>query len=226
VDASVSPECQDASAVLYRLPLGAGGRSVRINGQAFEALAARREGCAVRELYHSALEVRLGATRFVIEMAPVWSGHAAELGVVAEGPVGARWLGRFAAFRYEVRCWRRGVIDDSHEAVASPRLIGQDAGRARLLVRLVPLVPVLTWGRDELRLGEMWNSNSLISWLLARSDHPAGQIDCPPGGRAPGWSAGLRLAQESPGVSSRPPAFRSSGPAGPHTTRRPRPRRR
>jgi hypothetical protein len=25
------------------------------------------------------------------------------------------------------------------------------------------------WGRDELGAGEMWNSNSLISWLIARS---------------------------------------------------------
>ena len=25
------------------------------------------------------------------------------------------------------------------------------------------------WGRDEFKVGEMWNSNSVISWLLERS---------------------------------------------------------
>jgi hypothetical protein len=33
------------------------------------------------------------------------------------------------------------------------------------------LVVALTWGRDELGLCEMWNSNSIIAWLLLRSGH-------------------------------------------------------
>ena len=63
----------DHSAVdLYWLPLGAGGHFVRINGRAYETVAARmarRPACA---LYHSALEVRLDSERFVIEMAPIF----------------------------------------------------------------------------------------------------------------------------------------------------------
>ena len=44
---------------LYWLPLGAGGHSVRWNGRAFEAVAARLKHRSARDLYHSALEVRL-----------------------------------------------------------------------------------------------------------------------------------------------------------------------
>jgi hypothetical protein len=93
---------------LYWLPLGAGDNThcVHINGWIFELLSARLEHRERLELYHSALEVRLGADRFVIEMAPVWSTDAPDRGVVCGGPVGLRWLGRSRLFRYEVRCWR------------------------------------------------------------------------------------------------------------------------
>jgi len=40
----------------------------------------------------------------------------------------------------------------------------------------------------------MWNSNSLISWLLARSGHDMAVVRPPDDGRAPGWSAGLVVA--------------------------------
>ena len=85
----------DVSCVdLYGLPLGAGGQCVRLNGRVFEALVARREHRRAADLYHSALEVRLGRDRWVVEMAPVWNTPEPERGVVAEGPVGLRWLGR------------------------------------------------------------------------------------------------------------------------------------
>ncbi len=179
---------------LYWLPLGAGGRSVRLNGRAFEAIAARHEHRAAVDLYHSALEVRLGPTRYVIEMAPAWSGGGPDRGVMREGPVCARWLGRSVLFRYEVRRRREGSIPDVEEAVDSPRELSADAAVARRLLDLVPAVPSLTWGRDEIGAGEMWNSNSLTSWLLARSGHELAVLDPPPGGRAPGWHAGLVLA--------------------------------
>ena len=70
-----------------------------------------------------------------------------------------------------------------------------DSMRAIHLLALVPLVPELTWGRDELGLGEMWNSNSLVAWLLAGSRHDVEGLRPPPGGRAPGWNAGLRLVR-------------------------------
>jgi hypothetical protein len=185
-----------ASVLLYWLPLGAGGRSVRWNGRMFEALVARGEHRAARDLYHSALEVRVGDDRFVVEMTPAWGVPALDRGVVREGPVGVRWLGRFAAFRYEIRRWHMGVIPDVDEAVGGPRRVGHDLAGARRLLALVPQVPTLTWGRDESRTGDMWNSNSLTAWLLARSGHDTDDLGPPADGRAPGWRAGLLIAAQ------------------------------
>jgi hypothetical protein len=41
----------------------------------------------------------------------------------------------------------------------------------------------------------MWNSNSVISWLIVRSGLAADSIQPPAGGRAPGWDAGLVVAR-------------------------------
>ncbi|MCW2615952.1 MAG: hypothetical protein JWN08_2946 [Frankiales bacterium] len=185
-----------ASTVLLWLPLGAGdaGRCVRVNGRVFEAAVARRERRRPLELYHSALQVRLGVDRWVVEMAPVWSLDRPDRGVVGEGPVGARLLGRSRWFRYEVRCWRDGVIPDAAAAVDSPRRLSTDAAAARRVLELVGAFPRATWGRDEQRTGDMWNSNSLVSWLLARSGHDTDRVRPPSNGRAPGWSAGLVVA--------------------------------
>jgi hypothetical protein len=188
---------------LYWLPLGAGGHSVRLNGRVFEAVAARlghRRRC---DLYHSALEVRVPEGRFVVEMAPIPDGHGVRRGVVSEGPVGARLAGRFRIFRYEVRRWCGGIIPDADEAVESPRRLTNDLEPARQVLDLVPLAPTPVWGRDELRVGEMWNSNSLIAWLIARSGLTTEPIQAPAGGRAPGWHAGLVVARrpQSPSAS-------------------------
>ena len=47
----------EARVDLSRLPLGAGGRTVRLNGRAYEAAAAWRGRRPRRELDHAALEV-------------------------------------------------------------------------------------------------------------------------------------------------------------------------
>ena len=164
---------------LYWLPLGAGGHFVRLVGRLYSPRTA---------LFHSALEVE----GHVIEMAPVWNEKALDRGVVVEGPVGLRVLGRSRAFRYEVRRWRDGRIPDVAEAVDSPRPVRADP---RVVLDLVPSVPPLVWGRDERRTGEMWNSNSVISWLLTRAGVDAAQIRPPEGGRAPGWAAGIAVAR-------------------------------
>jgi hypothetical protein len=52
-----------------------------------------------------------------------------------------------------------------------------------------------------LRAGEMWNSNSVIAWVLARSGLPTNSIHPPVGGRAPGWAAGLALASRQQGTT-------------------------
>ena len=184
---------------LYWLPLGAGGRSVRLNGRVFEAVAAAVARRERRDLYHSALLVRTTRGPFVIEMAPVRDALGRERGVVAEGPVGTRAAGRFRLFRYEVRRWLDGVIPDVGEAVASPVRITADPHVVDRMLALVPEVPVPVWGRDELGAGEMWNSNSLISWLLVRAGLNVSAVSMPAGGRAPGWDAGVVVARRASG---------------------------
>jgi hypothetical protein len=192
----------DASIDLYWLPLGAGGRFVRFNGHVYEAIHARLGRRRPLDLYHSALEVRVPEGRFVIENVwPIPDACGAARGVTVEGPVGSRRLARFRVFRYEIRRWRDGVIPDVGEAVASPQRLSDDQGLAHRLLELVATVPPLVWGRDEFDMSEMWNSNSVISWLLARSDLRPEEIHPPVGGGAPGWAVGLRLAHLSTGCS-------------------------
>jgi hypothetical protein len=180
---------------LYWLPLGAGGHSVRLNGIMYEAVIARLERRRRYDLYHSALEISVPDGRFVIEMTPVRAADGAERDVVARGAVGARWAGRFRIFRYEIRRWRDGFIPDVAEAVDSPRRVISDPVNAQRLLDMVPHVPTPAWGRDELHTGDMWNSNSVISWLLTHSGLDAESIRPPDGGRAPGWQAGLVVAR-------------------------------
>ncbi|HET7846409.1 MAG TPA: hypothetical protein VFL72_02885 [Acidimicrobiia bacterium] len=181
---------------LYWIPLGAGGAGfVRFNGRLYEAVTAGIERRRPLALYHTALEVTVPEGRFIVENAwPSPNADTASRGVVFEGPVANRRLARFRVFRYEVRRWRDGVIPDVTEAVASPQSLTDDLSRARLLLDLVPSVPVMTWGRDESGSGEMWNSNSVIAWLLASSGLPIQTYQPPPGGRAPGWGAGIAAA--------------------------------
>jgi hypothetical protein len=127
-------------------------------------------------------------------MAPVWAVRDTNRGVTSEGPVGSPSWGRSRLFRYEIRCWRDGTIPDVATAVASPRRLSTDQVMAREVLNLVPCCPVLTWGRDQLRTGEMWNSNSLTAWLLARSGHDTDAIRPPAQGRASGWAAGSSVA--------------------------------
>ena len=179
---------------LYWIPLGAGGHLVRWSGRLYEALMALRERRARQSLYHCALQVSHNGTRYVIEMAPVWSVSDTDRGVVSEGPVGAKWLGRSRWFRYEIRCWPDGRIPDLAEAVGDPLRLADDDEKVARLFDVIRTAPSLTWGRDEIGSEDMWNSNSLVSWLLARAGYDATEIHPPSGGRAPGWLAGLNLA--------------------------------
>lgn len=181
---------------LVWLPLGAGGHSVRLNGKIYEAVAAWIERRPRRRLYHSALYVVVPEGRFVIEMTPVPDVRGDRRGVVGVGAVGSRWAARLRIFRYEIRRWRGGTIPDIDEAVDSPRLLSDDPGLAQRLLELVPAVPTPVWGRDELGAGEMWNSNSLVSWLLTRAGFDVDSIAPPHGGRAPGWHAGVTVARD------------------------------
>lgn len=178
---------------LFWIPLGAGAHVVRISGRIYEGLAATVQRRGQCDLYHSALEIAVPSALFVVEMTPVPDGGGPRRGVVAEGPVGSRLLGRFRLFRYEVRRWAGGVIPDLDAAVATVHLpCARD--RAEWILDLVPAIPTLVWGRDELGAGDMWNSNSVTAWVLARGGLDTRAIGPPARGRAPGWHAGLVAA--------------------------------
>ena len=191
---------------LYWLPLGAGGHFVRLNGRLYEAVVARIHSRPRCDLYHSALEVHVGPETYVIEQTPVPDLSGEGRGVVAQGAVGSRWAGRLRIFRYEIRLWRGGRIPDVAEAVDSPRRLAADEDRARKVLATVANVPTPVWGRDELGTGEMWNSNSVIAWVIDRSGMDAESIQPPAGGRAPGWQAGVAVARRV-----NPPAPRRRG---------------
>jgi hypothetical protein len=56
--------------------------------------------------------------------------------------------------------------------------------------------------RHRLKTGDMWNSNSVIAWLIARSRIDAESIHPPTAGRAPGWQSGLLVARPPTGVGT------------------------
>ena len=180
---------------LYWIPLGADARVVRTSGRIYEACAAWAQRRPRRPLYHSALIANLPEGCYCMEMTPIpRGGDSAERGVVGEGAVGTRLLRRLRVFRYELRCWLDGTIPDLAYAVDSPVRISADVAVIRHVIALLGEVPTPVWGRDELHAGEMWNSNSVISWMLDQ----AGVLDragMPPrAGRAPGWDAGVLVA--------------------------------
>jgi hypothetical protein len=194
--ASVDLDPERATVDLLWIPLGAGSSVpvVACNGRLYEAWQARRQRRPRLDLYHAALEVDVDGERHVVEMTPAWGRAHTEAGAVASGPVGVRMLGRSRLFRYEVHCWRGGTIPDRAYAVGGSRTVSRDREVARRILALAPAFPVGTWGRDPFGTGDMWNSNSLIAWLLVSSGVPAERIAPPPRGRAPGWAAGIAVA--------------------------------
>jgi hypothetical protein len=167
---------------------------VRWNGRVYEAMAARREHRRPENLYHAALEVVDATGLVIVEMTPAWGRVHSRTGTVASGPVGWGFLGRTRFFRYEVHCWRDGVIPDRDSAVGGPHRLTSDVSIAARVLELTPSFPTAVWGRDEFRTGDMWNSNSLVAWLLARAEIPLSGVKPPDNGRAPGWTAGLVVA--------------------------------
>lgn len=185
---------------LYWIPLGAGERVVRISGWIYERCVAAVQRRAPTSLFHSALVAHTASDDYCIEMTPVPRHDTSDQrGVVGEGAVGFRVLGRFRMFRYELRRWKGGTIPDLRFAMASPVLVSSDPRVVAGVLDLLAGVPKPVWGRDEMEAGEMWNSNSVISWVLSR----AGVVEAagsPPGnGRAPGWDAGVAVARRGLG---------------------------
>jgi hypothetical protein len=181
------------------IPLGAGQHLVRMSGRAFEALSALVQHRRRYALYHSALVITVPSARYVIEMTPIPDRHGNRRGVVAEGAVGSKWLAKLRRFRYEIRRWPDGVIPDADHAVATMTLHVELASAQRLLA-IVPSIPTPVWGRDELAAGEMWNSNSVTSWILHQGGIDTTHIEPPNDGRAPGWKAGLVISNRDANV--------------------------
>lgn len=187
-------EPSGAHADLWWLPVGGGGHVVIHTSAWWERWRALREDRRRRPLFHAALEIFDGDARYVIEMTPAWGQRTVARGVVATGPVGARGLGMLRLFRYEVRCWRGGEIPDRAWAVGPPVRLSLSPAEAQALLGRVPNVPRLVWGRDEFGIGDMWNSNSLVAWLLCSAGVNAAQLTPPNGGSAPGWASGIVAA--------------------------------
>jgi hypothetical protein len=181
---------------LHWIPLGADGTGVvRFNGRVYERIISWREHRQPLDLYHTALTVGVPEGHVVVEtMWPSPAGDPADRGVVVQAPVFSRRLPSIRVFRYEVRRWSGGLLADADQAVGGPRRIGTAADGQRLLA-LVDAVPALVWGRDERRVGDMWNSNSVVSWLLTRVGLDMEAIRPPAAGRAPGWDAGVAVAR-------------------------------
>ena len=190
---------------------------MRFNGKVYEALTAARSRRERRDLFHAALVVSLDGERYTIEVAPSPDSDDQSRGVVATGAVGSRWAGWLRLFRYEVRCWPGGSIPDLRYAVGGAQQVTGEPRVARRLLDLVRTVPTPVWGRDELRTGDMWNSNSVVAWLIATAGLPTDCLRPPPLGRAPGWDAGLELARRS--ASPRTPAQDSPTRSGAHADR-------
>ncbi len=193
-DTLTRPNDAVVSVDLFWIPLGAGTRVVRMSGVLIDAVLAfvqRRPRCT---LLHSALELHAPEGRYVIEQTPETDGEGARRGVVAGGAVGMRAAGRFRIFRYEIRRWLGGVIPDAEAAVAGPVRLSTDIATVRGVLAAVPAVPTPVWGRDSFDVGEMWNSNSVIAWVLSRGGIDVAGIHPPDGCLAPGWGAGLAVA--------------------------------
>ena len=191
-------QTSSAAAVdLYWIPLGAGGQSVRFNGRVFEAIQAARQQRQRCDLYHAALTIETNGDRYIIEVAPSPDADEASRGVVGTGAVGSRYAFWLRLFRYEIRCWRGGLIADLGEAVGGPRRLTSSPQLAHRLKDLVPTVPRPVWGRDELGAGEMWNSNSVTAWLIFTAGLATDDLHPPPDGRAPGWFAGFEVARRA-----------------------------
>lgn len=184
-----------AAVLLYWLPLGAGGTGfVRLNGRIYEAITAAREHRDRQDLLHTALEVQVPEGWFVIEaMWPSPDNDLASRGVTVNGPVFASWLPT-RVFRYEVRCWEDGALADREYAIGGPTFLTDTQAVAVSILDSVRSIPALTWGRDQSRVGGMWNSNSVISWLLTRAGYPMESLQPPQGTRAPGWDEGIAIA--------------------------------
>jgi hypothetical protein len=179
---------------LYWMPVGAGAisrtRQKSLDAwEAVNAFIARRPRAA---LYHSALKVAIEDTVYAIEVTPVFRDDAEPPAMT--GPVGLRGAGRFRIFRYQLRCSPGGRFPDEEYAVGGAARLTTECAPARRVLEAGAAVPPYVWGWRVRGTSEMWTSDSVISWMLVRAGLDASSVQPPPGGRAPGWIAGIEAA--------------------------------
>ena len=180
---------------LYWIPVAAGTSRLQQASlawwEAFEALRCRRPRAT---LLHSALKIALGDDEtYTLEVAPAFISGATP--PLATGPVGVRGADRWRLFRYQLRSLVVEKLPDEEWAVASPVRLADSCTVVQQLLELAPSVPRHTWGRRARGTREMWTSDSTVSWLLTRTGIDLSSVQPPAGGRAPGWQAGIDLAQ-------------------------------
>ena len=160
---------------------------------------ARRQHRRPRDLYHSALEV-VTPERSVHHRDDADPGprrprsrrRRRRCRRYRVGPIAARLPLRdppLARWRHPRRC----VCDRQPRAGCRTTRLSPD----RVLERALS-IPTPVWGRDEQHAGEMWNSNSVTSWLLTRSGIDIDDLRPPRNGRAPGWDAGRVAGRVEP----------------------------
>lgn len=178
---------------LYWMPVGAGtSRFQRASLRAWEAFEAARARRKRVGLFHSALKLTFDETVYTLELTPAFVGGTEA--PLMTGPVGLRGADRFRLFRYQLRRLPVAELPDEQWAVESPARLSDDCELGRRILALAPTVPRHTWGRRVPGTGEMWTSDSVISWLLVQAGLDLSEVAPPAGGRAPGWKAGLALA--------------------------------
>ena len=126
---------------------------------------------------------------------PIPDENGASRGAVVEGPVFSRTFSAWRGLRHEVCVWRDGTIFDAGWAVESPQCVTSGAHVARRAIELASQVPARVSGRDEAGVGDIWNSTSVVSWILAPAGLDMDGIRPPARGAAPRWHAGFALAR-------------------------------
>ncbi|MCA9830082.1 MAG: hypothetical protein KC495_06400 [Dehalococcoidia bacterium] len=184
----------ECSADLYWMPVGAGTSGFQQASLRFwESIEAARAHRPRARLFHSALKLSLaGEGAFTLELTPAFVGGP--LPPLATGPVGIRGADRIRLFRYQLRRVPGETLPDEEWAEGEPIHLTGDCDAVRRIVALAPSTPPHVWGRRVRGTKEMWTSDSVISWLLRSAGIDLSKVAIPPGGRAPGWSAGIALA--------------------------------
>jgi hypothetical protein len=184
---------------LYWIPVAAGTpwlqRASLRWWEWFEAMRCRRPRAT---LFHSALKIIDDRGRkSTLELAPAFLGD--DPPPVATGPVAFRGADRIRLLRYHFRWMPVERLPDEAWAVGEPVHLTDNCLILNRIIELAPRLPRLVWGRHAPGTDEMWTSDSAISWLLECAGIDLSGVHPPPGGRAPGWYAGVAWAHRVAG---------------------------